>query len=83
MIGARQKKVYALTVINNNGNLSAGGGQTLSETTDEQRSDEGKGRRVDLGNEGGGSKELDGLGDLLLGLDEALDCWEKKVLSKE
>jgi hypothetical protein len=60
-------------VVGDDGDLSLGGGESLSDSSREKRDHEGEGGRVDLGNEGGSGKELDGLGDLLDRVDEGGD----------
>jgi hypothetical protein len=66
--------VYELGhVVDNDSDLTNGRGKLLGESTGEEGSHEGKGRRIDLGNEGGGCEELDGVGDFLNGVDEGAD----------
>ncbi|GFZ45382.1 LOW QUALITY PROTEIN: hypothetical protein JCM24511_03108 [Saitozyma sp. JCM 24511] len=60
-------------VVGNDADLALGGGRALIETSDEQGRDEGDGRGGNLGNESGGGKKGDGLGDLLDGVKERLD----------
>lgn len=60
-------------VVGNDGNLSLGGSWSLIKTSDEQRSDEGDCWGSNLGNECGGGKDGDGLGDLFDWVKERLD----------
>ncbi len=60
-------------VVNDDGDLTLGGGGALVETTRKKGHHKGEGGAVDLLNEGGGGQELDGLGDLLDGVDERAD----------
>lgn len=70
--GSFEGRKFTVTTHNDGGDLADGGSELLGETTREEGRHEGKGRRVDLGNEGGGSEELDGLGDLLNGVDQGV-----------
>jgi hypothetical protein len=58
---------------NDDSDLSDGGSELLGESSGEEGGHEGKGGGVDLRDEGGGSEELDGGGDLLNGVDEGGD----------
>ena len=58
---------------NDGGDLADSRGELLSESTLEERRHEGKGGRVDLGDERGRGEELNGGGDLLDGVDEGRD----------
>ncbi|KAI6776795.1 hypothetical protein HG530_000740 [Fusarium avenaceum] len=59
-------------VVNNDSCLSLDGGVTLSETTIQKGNHEGKSRLLDLSDEGGGTEQVDSLGDVL-GLGDTLD----------
>ncbi|CAG9977931.1 unnamed protein product [Clonostachys byssicola] len=67
-------------VVNNDSSLSLDGGLTLSKTTIQKRNHEGKSGLLDLGNEGGGTEQMDGLGDVL-GLSNTLDKLGNETLN--
>ena len=57
----------------NDGDLSDGGSELLGQSSREERSHEGESGRVDLGDERGGSEELNRGGNFLDGVDEGRD----------
>ena len=59
-------------VVDDDGSLTLDGGLTLVETTLEQRNHDGEGGLVDVGDEGGGTEQVNGLGHVL-GLGDTLD----------
>jgi hypothetical protein len=60
-------------VVGDNTDLSLGGSGSLVETSDEKGSNERNGGGSDFGNEGGGGKKDNGLGDLFDRVEEGLD----------
>lgn len=52
-------------VVDNDGRLTLDGGLTLTKTTLQERNHDGKGWLVDIGNEGGGTEQVDGLWDVV------------------
>jgi len=59
-------------VVDNDGSLSLDGGLTLVKTTLEKGNHNGEGGLVDIGDESGGTEQVNGLGDVL-GLSDTLD----------
>lgn len=66
-------------VVNNDSRLSLDGSLTLGQTTVQKRNHEGKGGLLDLGDESGGTEQVDGLGDVLW-LGDTLDELRNELL---
>lgn len=66
-------------VVNDDSRLSLDGGLTLGQTTVQKRNHEGEGGLLDLGDESGGTEQVNGLGDVLR-LGDTLDKLGNELL---